>query len=729
MARTAFPCCLLILAVSAVSPVTEAQDVQPPAAKIARYVYVPDNTVVSVYTVNSRGQWRTNGFVPDDQIPTYWSSRLDPLGRFFYGMTNIFCNTISVFSIASTTGRLTPVAGSPFATSSLAGAETDTDALVVTPNGKFLYSLGSNSSGGCGSNNISGLAVNPSTGALTTVPGSPFSDGELPLRGVVDSKSKFLFVADQTPDKISVFSIDPTTGALTPVTGSPFSVCGPGCSATHLVLLPSDAVLYAVLADPASAVVAFTVNGTTGGLAPLTGSPFPAGYTLATGLTMDPLGRQLFVSDGFVGALRAFNINPQTHVPVLVPTSPFLAQSNVETVGTDPKGNFVYAPSYSSYDTQMFMVNHSTGSLKLLSNLRGPAGPKAVWITTGAAAVTHLSKFAYVANSASNSISEYSINPTGTLQELTGSPLPDGNGPISVAATPSGAFVYAVDANHKVSGYSVGGSGTLTAVPGSPFSGFTVPVAAVADPSNNYLFVVDQGTAPNGGTIWMEKIGANGSLTPVNSTRNSSNTPTAIAMSLGSDYIFVLNSAEKTIVVFQAGYGLGSPSIGGPNGTASTGNGPSAVTMDPSSNFVYVTNSADGTVSAYKISDGTDGHNPGAPVPVAKSPFAAGTSPSAVVAEPSGKYLYVANNGSGNIFAYKITATTGKLTRIAGTFPTGSAPDSLSVSNDGKFLYSSNKSSGSVSVFTINANGTLTAGTAAVTGTAPTSIASTGTTQ
>ena len=227
----------------------------------------------------------------------------------------------------------------------------------------------------------------------------------------------------------------------------------------------------------------------------------------------------------------------------------------------------------------------------------------------------------------------------------------------------------------------------------------------------------------------MEKIGANGSLTLVNNARNSSNTPAAMAMALGSDYIFVVNSTEKTFVVFQAGYTLNSPSIGGPNGTASTGNGPSAVTMDPSSNFVYVTNSTDGTVSAYKISDGSDGHPSGTPVPVAKSPFAAGTSPSAVVAEPSGKYLYVANSGSGNIFAYKIKATTGALTKIAGSFPTGSAPDSLTVSNDGKFLYATNKSSGNVSVFTINANGTLTTGTDSPTGTSPTSIASTGATQ
>jgi 6-phosphogluconolactonase (cycloisomerase 2 family) len=93
------------------------------------------------------------------------------------------------------------------------------------------------------------------------------------------------------------------------------------------------------------------------------------------------------------------------------------------------------------------------------------------------------------------------------------------------------------------------------------------------------------------------------------------------------------------------------------------------------------------------------------------------------------RHLYVANSGSRNIFAYKIKATTVALPRIAGSFPTGSTPDSLTISNDGKFLYATNKSSGNVLVFAINTNGTLTTGTVAVTGTAPTSIASTGTTQ
>ena len=724
MARTTSLCLLLILSVNIFSLAGNAQDDQPLAAKVGRYSYSVNDHVISIATVNSKGQLRSDGFQPGDATLTYYSSAVDPLGRFFFGMTNFVCNAISVYSIAPGTGLLSLVPGSPFQASSLTAIVTGV--LAVTPNGKFIYSLGNQDGGICGGHNvnngITAFSIDPTTGALTQSPGSPFSDNHYPFRGVVDSQSKFLVTADVSSNSVSVFSIDPNTGALTPVAGSPFLECPTGlCSATFPVIA-KNGILY--ILNHTMTISAFNMNPTTGFLTELTGSPFGGFCSTDSGLAADINGRFLYVSDGG-GGLCVYAIDQQTGVPNIVPGSPFAAQANLLTANTDPKGKLLYAPSFTSYYTGMYKIP-PTGALTLAGNVRGPHGNWATWFTTGTTAVSYVNKFAYVANSGANSISEYSINPDGTLFELPGSPLGDSNGPISVAATPAGTFVYALDANHKVSGYSVGGSGTLTAVTGSPFSGFTAPATVVTDPSNTYVFVVDGMTTPNPGVVWMEKIGANGALSLVNSTQNPSNTPVAATMTPGSDYLFVINSAEKAIASYQASY-TSPPSISGLRGTAATGNGPSALAVDPSNNYVYVTNSGDGTVSGYKISDGNDGHNHGVPFAVTGSPFAAGTSPSAVIAEPSGKYLYVANSGSGNVFAYKINATSGKLTRIAGAFATGSAPDSLTVSNSGKFLYASNKSSGSVSVFTINANGTLTAGTAASTGTSPTSIAATGT--
>jgi len=730
MARFA-PIVMLFLAVTGVA--LRAQGGPPAAGKSARYAFVTNDTVISVSSVNSKGQFHSVGFAPGDANFFLMASKLDPLGRFFFGMTNFTCNAVDVYTVAPDTGLLTVVSGSPFVATSLAGSNFNQQALAITPDGKFMYPMGIEDGAICNGNSfnngISGFSIDPTTGALTKIPGSPFANGRYPLGGVVDGQGKFLYTADNNPvEKISSFSIDSTTGALTEISGSPFDICGPPCLPVYVALSPNNAFLFAILSNMDVAV--FSVNQTTGALGQITGSPFPSHGASPTGLAIDPSGRWLYVSDGSVSSVVwVYSINPTTGVPTLVSTSPFLDVPSVLTGATDPKGNFFFAPSYSSYYDAAFKINHSTGEIKLSTNIRGPHGTWATAFSTGTAAVKYIPKFAYVANSGSNSVSEYSISSDGTLSELAGSPLADASGPTSLSATPAGTFVFAPDANHKVSGYSVGASGGLTAVPGSPFSGFTKPAVVTTDPSNTYAFVIDAGTSPNPGTIWMEAIGSNGALTlanpnPPSVTSNNSNTPVAAAMGPGSDYLFVLNSAEKALVSYQAAYRR-PISISGARATVATGNGPSALAVDPTNNYIFVTNSGDGTVSAYKISDGNDGHNHGTPVPIKTYP--AGTTPSAVLAEPSGKYVYVANSGSSDVYAYKMNAKTGKLTRIAGTFGTGAAPDSLAVSNDGKFLYASNKSSGSVSVFAINSTGTLTAEASSSTGTDPASIATTGT--
>jgi DNA-binding beta-propeller fold protein YncE len=90
--------------------------------------------------------------------------------------------------------------------------------------------------------------------------------------------------------------------------------------------------------------------------------------------------------------------------------------------------------------------------------------------------------------------------------------------------------------------------------------------------------------------------------------------------------------------------------------------------------------------------------------------FAAGTNPRSVAATPSGKFLYVANSGSGDVSAYTIAAT-GALTPIdcgGGTgcngakFTAGGSPTSLIVDSTGNFVYVANR--GAIVAFAIHAS-------------------------
>ncbi len=74
-----------------------------------------------------------------------------------------------------------------------------------------------------GAKTVSAYAIDPSSGALTPVAGSPFAAGTVPSGIAVDAAGKFAYLENAGSDNVSAYSIDPTDGALTPVAGSPFA--------------------------------------------------------------------------------------------------------------------------------------------------------------------------------------------------------------------------------------------------------------------------------------------------------------------------------------------------------------------------------------------------------------------------------------------------------------------------------------------------------------------------
>lgn len=71
---------------------------------------------------------------------------------------------VSAYAIEATTGALTPVPGSPFS----AGAGRNE--VTVDPSGQFVYVVN-------GAGNVSAYTIDPGSGALTSIPGWPFPAG------------------------------------------------------------------------------------------------------------------------------------------------------------------------------------------------------------------------------------------------------------------------------------------------------------------------------------------------------------------------------------------------------------------------------------------------------------------------------------------------------------------------------------------------------------------------
>jgi 6-phosphogluconolactonase (cycloisomerase 2 family) len=330
-------------------------------------------------------------------------------------VANADAQTVSAYEIDPATGVLTGISGSPFP----AGG-TGPWCLAAHPSGKFLYVLN------YASRDVSIMAVDAATGALAEAPGSPVATGGAsPSWIAVEPAGKFLYVSDSSANSVSGFAVDAATGGLTSLAGGPATTAlSPACVAVS----PSGKFLYAACTG-AHAVSAFTLNGTTGALATVAGSPFTTGGQSPTAVAADPSGLYLFAANGATDNITAFAVEPATGALAAVPGSPFPAGGTAPAfAAVDPAGRFVMVANAGS-TLSAFALAASTGALTPV-----PGSPFAAeGVYPRSIAFAHGGKFAYAANAYSGTVSAFAVDPlTGALAAVAGSPFAAGSGPYSV---------------------------------------------------------------------------------------------------------------------------------------------------------------------------------------------------------------------------------------------------------------------------------------------------------
>jgi 6-phosphogluconolactonase (cycloisomerase 2 family) len=338
---------------------------------------------------------------------------------------------------------------------------------TVSAHAQFVYVTNSSSS-----NSVTAFRMDPTTGALTTVAGSPFAAGSEPNSVVADLSGRFLYVTNEStstsiPSTVSAYTIDPTSGALTAIAGSPFAA---GVQPNSAKVHPFGAFLY-VPNETSRDISVYTINPSTGTLAPVAGSPFPTGASTdrTAGLAFNRQGSFAYVTQNGspAGSVWAFTVNTSTGALTPVAGSPFAAGDGSDSVIVDPSGRFVYVGNYRSNDISAFTINQSTGALAAIAGSPFAAGGKPD-------AITATGRFVYTANdSGPSGVGALSIDQTtGALTPIAGSPFAGGTSTSGITADPAGRFLFATNENsNDVSAYAIDQTtGVLTPVTGSAFA-------------------------------------------------------------------------------------------------------------------------------------------------------------------------------------------------------------------------------------------------------------------
>ena len=444
----------------------------------------------------------------------------------------------------------------------------------------------------------------------------------------------------------------------------------------------------------------------------------------------------------------------------------YITAKNVPSATIHPSSQFAFMPEGSLNKVSVYAIDLTTGNLTFASSVASGTGGG-----TNCVAVDPSGKFAYATNGGSNNVSMYTINTlTGALTPIGTGYVATGTFPASVAVDPSGKYVYVANySSNDVSMYSINATtGTLTAIgtPGTVAAG-SEPISVAADPSGRFIYVVN--LASNNISIY--RIGADGTLSSVGSgTVTAGSSPESVTVDPSGRFVYVANQGSDNVSMYRLSSDGALAPIG--SGTVAAGTSPQSVAVDPSGQFVYVANYGSGDVSLYGIDSSSGaltsmatirvGSGPGSIVlaggnaPVKHGPnyayavspgsvtgwtvdpangklvegpgsIAAGAESIAAAADPSGRFLYVANEYANTVSMYTIDPG-GHLTSL-GTVATGLLPRSVAVDPSGRFTYVANSGScgglypGCISWYTIDALGTLSYGGSVYAGTTPTSVA------
>lgn len=325
--------------------------------------------------------------------------------------------------------------------------------LRIESRGKFVYVAN------FATDSISGYALDFRTGALAPLSGFPKAAGDGPAALVTSNDGRRLYVANGNALTISAYDIDPTSGALTEISGSPFGL--PATSVLTLAIDPRDRYLYLSRMTAVQGLAGFQINSQTGALTSIPGAPFLGGSDMR-GVAVSRDGQYVFHSDNGNGDVQVGAISDASGAPVFV--TGIAPTFNPEALTASRSGDYLFIHQSGG---QLDVVRTSAPSFPIVASF----GLAAAHTSDQPFAVHPLLRFVYLPlNTAGIDGLRFDAT-SGVLSRLPGAPFSIGN-IRTVAYDPSGRYLYALaNTANELHVYETDStSGALTVAPGSPYA-------------------------------------------------------------------------------------------------------------------------------------------------------------------------------------------------------------------------------------------------------------------
>jgi 6-phosphogluconolactonase (cycloisomerase 2 family) len=335
-----------------------------------------------------------------------------------------------------------------------------------------------------------------------------------------------------------------------------------------------------------------------------------------------------------------------------------------------------------------------------------------------------LASYVYATSTSDASISAFSVGASGALSPIactTGCETEDKlSEPQGIVASPNGRFVFVANSNGngKVAGgvieaFAVGSGGALSpiACPSNCDAG-RLPWSMAVSPNGQFLYAVDAESH----TVSPFSIAADGSLSPIACGAEcevKDSTPEDVAISPDGQFLYVNEREDNRIAVFAIAANGSLTKISCTSGCA-TESAPYGMAVSPNGQFLYVAVTQD--IAAFEIGAG------GVLSPVTCPSCKTAANPRALAVSPNGRFLYTTNNNlpKSSVPAFEIQSN-GVLTPITscGAYcntTDGADPEGLVVSPGGRFVYASDREDvlllksyehGIMSAFAIGSGGEL----------------------